>query len=386
MTGSFPRFRLVAAVAIGLLTTMGCDRTPGAQARPAPGPVEVGVVTIEPRDVTLTTELLGRTAPFRVAEVRARVNGIVLQRLFTEGTDVTAGQKLFRIDAAQYDAELQRANASLTRALATAANARLQSDRAVQLSQEGVGSKQEQENAAAALKTAEADVAAARAAVRAAGINLGFTSVTAPIAGYIGRAEVTEGAYAQQSTATLLATIQQLDPMYINLVWSSTEALRLRHDLETGKLKSEGGKAQIEVVLEDGRAYAERGEIQFTDVSVDPSTGSVSIRAVVPNPRRELLPGMFVRARIEEGKRPQAILVPQRGVTRDANGRATALVVKEGKIERRQLETEREVGASWLVLKGLEAGTHVVVEGLQKVRPGAAVTTVPARDGEQAAR
>jgi len=365
---------------------MGCDRTPGAQARPAPGPVEVGVVTIEPRDVTLTTELPGRTAPTRVAEVRARVNGIIIERLFTEGTDVTAGQKLFRIDAAQYDAELQRANASLTRAMATAANARLQSDRATQLSQEGVGSKQEQENAAAALKTADADVAAARAAVRAASINLGFTSVTAPIAGFIGRAEVTEGAYAQQSTATLLATIQQLDPMYINLVWSSTEALRLRHDLESGKLKSEGGKAQIDVVLEDGRAYAERGEIQFTDVSVDPSTGSVSIRAVVPNPRRELLPGMFVRARIEEGKRPQAILVPQRGVTRDANGRATTLVVKEGKVERRQLETEREVGDSWLVLKGLEAGTQVVVEGLQKVRPGDAVTTVPARSGEQAAR
>jgi membrane fusion protein (multidrug efflux system) len=372
------RFRCV--VALALLALAGCDRkASGAPGGPPPGaPAEVGVVTIAPRDVILTTELPGRTSPFRVAEVRARVNAIVLERLFTEGSDVTAGQKLFRLDAAPYEADLARASASLARAKATAANARLQADRATQMSREGVGSKQEQENASAALQAAEADVAAAHAALRAAGIAIGFTTVTAPVAGHIGRAEVTEGAFVQQSSATLMATIQQLDPMYVDLVWSSTEAMRLRHDVESGKLKSTDGKAKVEVVLEDGRVLAEKGELQFTDVTVDPSTGSVSLRALVPNPRRELLPGMFVRARFEEGTRPQAILVPQRAVTRDAGGRASALVVKDGKVERRTLKTEREVGDAWLVTEGLAPGEQVVLEGLQKVRPGGSVTTVPA--------
>lgn len=379
-----PLFRS-ALLALVLVASTGCDKLPWApaavssSAAAAAPPVEVGVVTIEAKDVTLTTELPGRTSPFRVAEVRARVDGVVQKRLFEEGSDVKEGQPLFRIDAALYEADVARTRAQLTRAESTAVNARLQAQRAEQMVKEGVATQAEAENAVAALRAAEADVGAAKAQLRAAAVDIGFTTVTAPIAGRIGRAQVTEGALAQRSTATLLATIQQLDPMYVDLTWSSTEALRLRHDLETGKLKSEGGKAMVDIILEDGRTHPQRGELQFADVSVDPSTGSISLRAIVPNPKRDLLPGMFVRARLEEGTRPQAILVPQRGVTRDAKGHATALLVKDGKVERRQFATEREVGDAWLVLEGITAGEQIIVEGLQKVRPGAAVTTVPAR-------
>jgi membrane fusion protein (multidrug efflux system) len=372
--------RLAAAVLL-IASAGGCGRkASGAGAAPAAA-VEVGVLTLAPRDVTLTTELPGRTAPLRVAEVRARATGIVQKRLFTEGSEVKEGDKLFTIDSAPYQADAARARAALVRAEAQAANANVQAERARMLSVEGVASKAEQDNAAAAARTAEADVAAARAALHAANISLGFTSVTAPISGRIGRAEVTEGGFVQATSATLLATIQQLDPVYVDLTWASADALRLRRDLESGKIKAEGGKAAVEIVLEDGTIHPERGELQFTDVSVDPSTGSVSLRVIVPNPNRVLLPGMFVRARLEEGVRPQAIVVPQRGVTRDANGRATALVVTaDNKVERRKVGTDREIDNGWLVLDGLAAGDRVIVEGLQKVRPGADVKPVPAKE------
>jgi membrane fusion protein (multidrug efflux system) len=371
---------LGSAMAVGLLLfAVGCDKKTAA-AGPPPGPVEVGVVTVEPRDVTLATELPGRLSAFRVAEVRARVNGVVLQRLFTEGADVKEGEALFRIDPAPLEAEAARARATLLRAEATAANAKVQSDRAAQLVKEGVGSKQDQDNAEAARRVAEAEVGAAQAALRAAAINLSFTNVTSPIAGRIGRAAVTEGAFAQASSATLMATVQQLDPMFVDLTWSSVEALRLRRDLEAGKLQGQGDGAPIAIVLEDGTLYPERGRLQFTDVTVDPTTGSVTLRAIVPNPKKLLLPGMFVRARIEEGKKPGAIVVPQRGVTRDGAGNASALVATgENKAERRKIVAEREVEGGWLVTSGIAAGDKIIVEGLQKVRPGGDVKTVPAK-------
>jgi membrane fusion protein (multidrug efflux system) len=342
--------------------------------------VEVGVVTITPAPLTLTRELPGRTTPFRSAEVRARVNGIVQRRLFTEGSDVKEGQKLFLIDPAPYEAELDRARAALARAEATLAHTKVVAERHATLIKTNVVSQQDYDNAMAAQKTAEADVAAARAAEQAARINYGFTTVTAPVSGRIGRAMVTEGAYAQASQATLLAVIQQIDPMYVDLSQSADEALKLRRSIEAGKLQGNAaGKAQVRLVTDDGRDYPLPGTLQFTDVTVDPGTGSITLRALFPNPRGELLPGMFVRARIEEGVNPAALLVPQVGVTRDQKGLPIALVVNaDRKVERRSIVTDRAVGNAWLVTEGIQPGDQVIVEGVQKVRPGAAVNPVPA--------
>ena len=349
-------------------------------APPAPGPVEVGVVTITPAPVTLTRELPGRTSAFRVAEVRARVNGIVQKRLFAEGSDVKEGQKLFLIDPAPYEATLDGAKAALARAEATLGNARVVAARHAELIKTNVVSQQDHDNAMAALKTAEADVASARAAEQTARINFGFTTVTAPVSGRIGRSAVTEGAYAQASQATLLATVQQIDPIYVDLTQSADEVLRLRRDLDSGRLQGAGkGQARVRLVTDEGREYAQAGTLQFTDVTVDPGTGSIALRALFPNPKGELLPGMFVRARLEEGVSPQALLVPQVGVTRDQKGLPVAMVVNaEKKVERRQLVTDRIVGTAWLVTEGLQPGDQVIVEGLQKVRPGAQVNPVPA--------
>jgi membrane fusion protein (multidrug efflux system) len=344
------------------------------------GPVEVGVVTITPSPLTLTRELPGRTSPFRVAEVRARVNGIVQKRLFVEGTEVKEGQKLFLIDPAPYEAALDGARAALARAEATLANARLAAKRHATLIQTNVVSQQDHDNAMAAVKTAEADVASARAAEQVDRINLGFTTVTAPVSGRIGRSAVTEGAYVQASQATLLATVQQIDPLYVDLTQSADEVLRLRRSLESGKLQGAGsGQARVRIVTDDGREYAQPGTLQFTDVTVDPGTGSITLRALFPNPKGELLPGMFVRAQLEEGVNPRALLVPQVGVTRDQKGLPVALVVTpEKKVERRQLVTDRAIGNAWLVTEGIQPGDQVIVEGVQKVRPGALVNPVPA--------
>ncbi len=383
------RRRLAAGVGATLLAAgalAGCSRAAKPVASAAP--VEVGVVTLEPTPVTLTRELPGRTSAYRVAEVRARVNGIVLKRLFTEGSDVKEGQKLFLIDPAPYQAALDGAKAALARAEANVANARLQADRYADLVKDNAVSRQEYDNATAALKTADADVAAARAAEQAARINLGYTTVTAPVSGRIGRSAVTEGAYVQASQATLLAVVQQLDPVYVDLAQSTAEVLKLRRDLESGRLQSAGpGRARVRLVTEDGREYGQDGTLQFADVTVDPSTGSIALRALFPNPARELLPGMFVRARLAEGVNPQALLVPQVAVTRDQKGMPTALVVNaEKKVERRQLVTDRAVGDAWLVTAGLKAGEQVIVEGLQKVRPGVQVNPVPAPGAKQASR
>jgi len=367
---------LVAALAVAA----GCTRAPPG---PAPGaPVEVGVVTIAPSAVTLTRELPGRTSAFRVAEVRARVNGIVLKRLFAEGSDVKEGQRLFLIDPAPYEAALAGASAALARAEASQANAQLQAKRYADLIATNAVSQQEADNALAALKTADADVAGARAAEQLARLNLSYTAVTSPVSGRIGRSMVTEGAYVQASQATLLATVQQLDPIYVDVTQSASEALALRRDVESGKLQGAGqgaAQARVKLVTDDGREYAQPGTLQFTDVSVDPGTGSILLRVLFPNPRGELLPGMFVRARLEQAVDPQGLLVPQVGVTRDQKGLPVALVVNaEQKVERRQLVADRTVGDAWLVSEGVKAGERVIVEGLQKVRPGALVNAVPA--------
>jgi membrane fusion protein (multidrug efflux system) len=378
-------------LALPLLLAAGlaaaCDRKP-AGPPPAPAPVEVGVVTVSPRPVTLTRELPGRTSAFRVAEVRARVNGIVLKRLFVEGSDVKEGQKLFLIDPAPYQAAYEGARATLARAEANLANARLVAERYADLVKDNAVSRQEYDNATASLKGAEAEVASGKAAVQTARINLDYTTVTAPVSGRIGRSAVTEGAYVQAGQATLLATVQQLDPMYVDLTQSTDEVLRLRRDLESGKLQSAGaGKARVRLVTEDGKDAGLEGTLQFADVTVDPGTGSIALRAVFPNPRANLLPGMFVRARLDEGVNPQALLVPQVAVTRDQKGLPVAMVVNaDRKVERRQLVADRAVGDAWLVTQGVKAGEQVIVEGLQKVRPGAAVNPVPAGGTKQAAR
>lgn len=376
----------VRAVLIALALLTGCSKKNDKPAPRPMGPVEVGVVTIQPQSVTLRKELPGRTSAVRVAEVRARVNGIVQKRLFEEGSDVKLNQPLFKIDPAPYAATLESSQASVARAEATVAQAKSLAERYQKLIETNAVSKQELDDANARVKQAEADLAAARAAVKSAGINVSYTTVTAPLAGRIGRAEITEGGYVQAATATLLATIQQIDNIYVDLTWSSSEALALRRSVESGELKTDGGQAKVVLILEDGREYGEEGKLQFADVTVDATTGSISLRAVFPNPKRELLPGMFVRARIDEGTRENVVLVPQRGVTRDQAGRPMALVVGAGnKVERRQLETERELGDAWLVTSGIKAGDQVIIEGLQKVRPGADVKPVPAGAGPKAA-
>lgn len=371
---------------ISLALLCACNKKDDKPAGRPTGPVEVGVVTIQPQTVTLRKELPGRTSALRVAEVRARVNGIVQKRLFQEGSDVKAGQALFKIDPAPYVATLDSAKAQVARAEATVTASRSLAERYQKLIETNAVSKQELDDAVAKLKTAEADLAAARAAVKRAAIDVGYTTVIAPLAGRIGRAEVTEGAYVQAQTATLMATIQQIDQVYVDLTWSNAEAMRLRRAIESGAVTTDTGQAKVVLVLEDGREYGEPGTLQFADVSVDPTTGSISLRALFPNPRRELLPGMFVRARIEEGTHEGALLVPQRAVTRDQAGRPMALVVSAAnKVERRQLAADREIGDAWLVTDGIAAGDRVIVEGLQKVRPGSDVIAVPAAGGAKAA-
>jgi membrane fusion protein (multidrug efflux system) len=373
--------RLVTLTLTAALGACGKDKAAAPPPGP-PGPVQVGVVTVAAQPVTLTRELPGRTSALRVAEVRARVNGIVQKRLFTEGSDVSQGQVLFVIDPAPYQAALESAQAQVTRAEAQVGAAKSLADRYATLIQSNAISRQEYEDAQSRVQVAQADVAAARAAAKTARINLDYTNVTSPIAGRIGRAEVTEGAYVQASAATLMATVQQLDRVYVDLTVSSADHARMRRAVETGELQTTEGRARVALVLEDGRVYAEPGTLQFADVSVDPTTGSIALRAMFPNPRGELLPGMFVRARIEEGTSPKAILVAQKAVSRDQAGRPTALVVgKDRKAELRQLVTERSIGDSWLVTSGLAVGDQVIVEGLQRVRPGAEVSPVPAAAG-----
>lgn len=366
------------AIFAAALALAGCSQKDQSAAKAAPA--EVGVVTVAPAAVTLTQELPGRTSAYRVAEVRARVSGIVLKRHFTEGRDVKEGELLYTIDPAPYQAALDSAKASLARAEAGSAVTKLQADRSRQLLEARAVSQQEYDDIAASNLASVADVAAAKAAVQAAEINIGYTHVTSPISGRIGLSQVTEGAYVQQGAATLLATVQQLDTLYVDVTQSSTELLRLRRALAEGQLQRSGeNSAKIRILLDDNSVYSEEGALQFSDVSVNPSTSSITIRATIPNPRNELLPGMFVRARLQEGERPDAILVPQLGVTRNTKGEPTALVVgADNKVELRVLRTDRAVGNQWLVSEGLKAGDRLIVQNLQRIRPGVEVKPVPA--------
>lgn len=366
-----------------MLVVAACDPPAASAPKGAPGPAEVAVITVERTPVTLTRELPGRVAPLRIAEVRARVNGIVEKRLFTEGADVAEGEPLYRIESAPYQAALASARASLARAESALTSSRDVARRDRELEGAGAVSAEAAERSQAGLRGVEAEIAAGRAAVQTARINLEYTTVTAPISGRIGRSLVSEGAYVQQSAATLMATIQQLDRVYVDVTQSTVELQRLRRELESDRLRPSGEAAKVSLILEDGTRYAETGALQFTDVTVDASTGSVLLRAVFPNPRRELLPGMFVRARIEQGEDPQAILVPQRAVTRDQRGQAAVLVIGEGeKVERRAIVADRVIGDAWRVVSGLAPGDRVVVDGLQRARPGAEVKAAPAGDAK----
>ncbi|HEY6871536.1 MAG TPA: efflux RND transporter periplasmic adaptor subunit [Geobacteraceae bacterium] len=374
------RAKLIATVGIlaGGLMFAGCGNK-SASAPPPAGPPEVGVTVVQPKAVTLATELPGRTAPNLIAEVRPQVSGIVQKRLFIEGSDVKAGQVLYQIDPATYQAAFASARAAEARAEATLNTVQLKAQRYQDLVKIKAVSQQDNDDAQAALKQAEADVASARAAVETARINLAYTRVTAPISGRIGRSTVTDGALVTANQPAALATIQQLSSMYVDVTQSSAELLRLRQNLASGLLKHDGAnQARVKLLLEDGSAYPLPGTLKFSEVTVDQSTGSLTLRAVFPNPKQILLPGMFVRAVVEEGVNPQAILVPQRGVTRNPKGEAMVMVVgADEKVEPRLIKVARTVGDDWLVSEGLKAGDRVILEGTQKARPGTQVKVVP---------
>lgn len=342
------------------------------------GTPEVSVITIETQRVALSTELSGRVAASLTAEVRPQVGGIVQNRLFTEGSDVKAGEVLYQIDPASYQAAHDGAKATLAKAEANLVPLKLRADRYKELLASEAVSGQDYDDALAALKLAEAEIESAKAALEAARINLAYTKVTAPISGRIGRSSVTNGALVTASQPTPLATILQLDPVYVDVTQSSTDMLRLRKALESGQTTNNEGQAKVMLTLDDGSAYPQPGTLKFTEAFVDESTGSVTLRTLFPNPKLTLLPGMFVRATLEEGFREQGVLVPQRGVTRNPAGKAMVMTVGADEIvEQRLIQTERTVGENWLVNEGLKPGDRVILEGLQKARPGTQVKAVP---------
>ncbi|MBA1322492.1 efflux RND transporter periplasmic adaptor subunit [Pseudomonas plecoglossicida] len=360
---------LVSAVALATLLS-GCKKE---EAAPAPQAPQVGVVTLQPQAFTLTSELPGRTTAFRVAEVRPQVNGIILKRLFKEGSDVKEGQQLYQIDPSVYEATLANAQANVqaTRSLA---------DRYKQLIDEQAVSKQEYDDANAKRLQAEATLKSAQ-------IDLRYTKVLAPISGRIGRSAFTEGALVSNGQTDAMATIQQLDPVYVDVTQSTAELLKLRRELASGQLQKSGeNSAQVELILEDGSTFAQKGRLEFSEVSVDETTGSVVLRAVFPNPDHTLLPGMFVHARLQSGVAANAILAPQQGVTRDLKGSPTALVVnKDNKVELRELKASRTLGSDWLIEEGLNPGDRLITEGLQYVRPGVEVKVSEATNVKSAA-
>ncbi|HEJ0181637.1 TPA: multidrug efflux RND transporter periplasmic adaptor subunit AcrA [Citrobacter koseri] len=381
-------FTPLAAVLMlsGSLALTGCDdkqAQQGGQQMP-----EVGVVTLKTEPLQITTELPGRTNAYRIAEVRPQVSGIILKRNFTEGGDIEAGVSLYQIDPATYQAAYESAKGDLAKAQAAANIAQLTVKRYQKLLGTKYISQQDYDSALADAQQANASVVAAKAAVETARINLAYTKVTSPISGRIGKSSVTEGALVQNGQATALATVQQLDPIYVDVTQSSNDFLRLKQELASGKLKQENGKAKVELVTSDGITYPQSGTLEFSDVTVDQTTGSITLRAIFPNPDHTLLPGMFVRARLEEGTNPDALLVPQQGVTRTPRGDASALVVgADDKVETRQIVANQAIGDKWLVTDGLKSGDRVIVTGLQKVRPGAQVKAqeVTADNQQQAA-
>jgi membrane fusion protein (multidrug efflux system) len=378
-----PRGAAVAAAALLALAACGKGVAPAAAPGGAmPPPPEVGVVVATSGSVGLVTELPGRLEASRIAQVRARAAGILQERLFKEGSDVKAGQLLYRIDAAPYAATLRSAEANLARAEASAAQTRALAERYKPLVEANAVSKQEYDNAVAAQKTAEADVGVSRAALTTARINLGYATVTAPISGRIGRTLVTEGALVGQGEATQLAVIQQINPVYVNFTQSATEVMRLRRQLEAGQFKRASGPdvASVRVMLEDGSEYPLAGRLLFSDLTVDSATGQVTLRAEVPNPNGSLLPGLYVRVRLEQAQAANAITVPQQAVTRTQQGDTLTVVDADGKLSRRQVKISAAQNNQWVVLDGLKAGEQVMVDGFQKLQmlpPGTPVKPVP---------
>lgn len=384
-----PRFRTtssaVAAALVAAVLLSACgkkDDGAAASAQPQqPPPAQVGVVTVTPGDVGLVTELPGRLEASRVAEVRARAAGILQKRLFTEGSDVKAGQKLFTIDSAPYRATLESAQASVAQAEANVAQARALAERYRPLVAVNAISKQEYDNAVASQKTAEANLAAARAGVTSASINLGYAAVTAPISGRIGRALVTEGALVGQGTATELAVIQQINPLYVNFTQSAADALKLRTAIASGKYKqAANGSANVRVVLEDGSVYGQPGRLLFTDLTVDATSGQVTLRAEIPNPDRMLLPGLYVRVRLEQAQVDNGVLLPQQAVTRSAKGDTVMVVSPDNHLTPRPVKLGPAQGTNWVVTDGLKAGEKVMVDGFQKLprgKPGDPIVVNP---------
>ncbi|MFN7156551.1 MAG: efflux RND transporter periplasmic adaptor subunit [Acidovorax sp.] len=383
---STPRALTFAVISAAILLLTACGKTDGQgqgrAAGPQMPPVEVGVVTATPGDVGLITELPGRVEASRVAQVRARAAGILQQRLFKEGSDVKAGQALFRIDPAPYSAVAESARASLAKAQANLAQASSQVERYRPLVSANAISKQDFVNAEAAEKQALADVASAKASVRTADINLGYASVTSPISGRIGRALVTEGALVGQGEATALAVVQQIDPVYVNFTQSASDVFQLRRAMESGQFKRAGSgeAASVKLVMGDGTEYAMPGKLLFTDLSVDSTTGQVMLRAEVPNPKGELLPGLYLRVRIEQAQASNAISLPQQAVTRTQQGDTVSVVGDDGKVSQRTIKISAAQNNRWVVLDGLKAGEKVMVDGFQKLQmlpPGTPVKPVP---------
>ncbi|MDA8500697.1 efflux RND transporter periplasmic adaptor subunit [Citrobacter sp. Igbk 17] len=375
-----PSFIIISAALLA-----GCNDQGDTQAHPAEPQVTVHVVESAP--LAVTTELPGRTTSFRIAEVRPQVSGIVLKRNFTEGSDVEAGQSLYQIDPATYQADYDSAKGELAKSEAAAAIAHLTVKRYIPLVGTKYISQQEYDQAIADARQADASVTAAKAAVESARINLAYTKVTSPISGRIGKSNVTEGALVTNGQATELATVQQLDPIYVDVTQSSNDFMRLKQSIEQGSLHKDSTSSAVELVMENGQAYPLKGSLQFSDVTVDESTGSITLRAVFPNPQHTLLPGMFVRARIDEGVQPNAILVPQQGVTRTPRGDATVMVVNDkNQVESRAVVAAQAIGDKWLISDGLKPGDKVIVSGLQKARPGVqvkATTDAPAATAAQ---
>ena len=374
--GLFGTIALCAPL-FSILWLVGCNgQTEAQQAAQAP---EVAVVVIQPQRVELSAELPGRTSPYRIAEIRPQVNGIVQKRLFQEGSDVKAGQLLYQIDPTPFQVAHDSAKASLAKAQANLPSLMLKAERYKDLLAENAVSRQDYDDASATMGQSRAEIEYWKAAVEAARINLGYTRVTAPISGRIGRSSVTDGALVTAYQPTSLAVIQQLDPIYVDVSQSSAELLRLRRSMESGSLSPNGEPSKrVRLLLEDGTPYPQEGTLQFRDVTVDPTTGSFTLRIVVPNQRNLLLPGMFLRAVVQEGVMEQAILAPQQGIIRTPKGEPVAWVVDEsGKVQQRPLTLNRTIGNAWLISSGLAAGDRVIVEGMLNVRPGTVVKAVP---------
>lgn len=360
----------VLMLSSGLILT-GCDNKPGQSAQNAAPEVEV--VTIKAQPINITTELPGRTSAFRIAEVRPQVSGIILKRQFTEGSVIEVNQSLYQIDPATYQATYDSAAADLAKAEANANINNLTVKRYKPLLGTNFISRQDYDTAVATARQSDATVLAAKAALETARINLEYTKVLSPISGRVGKSNVTEGALVNANQTTALATVQQLDPIYVDVTQSSNDYLRMKQDLANGSLKKEN-QASVTLLLNNGEEYKEKGTLEFEDVTVDESTGSITLRAVFPNKKNDLLLGMFVRARVEQGMRPEALLVPQQGVTRNQRGEATTMVVdKDNKVEQRIIVTGQAIDSNWLVTEGIQAGDRVIVTGLQKIRPGAQV-------------